>query len=567
LTSLSGSDSSSRTRVLAVLLISFGIALRLIAVLRRDSFAGEELMLTLNLANRSYTGLLQPLSYAQTAPIPFLWAERLAIQLNGLDLAALRVLPFVAGCLTLVILWAIASRLLCEDDALLALGLAATSPVLIDCSTEVTPYALDALMCVLAVASAFSVLRDVTNRMAWVGLAALGTIALVVSVPVAFVLAAVIAALAWRLRTGTLPVVTLRLLATAMVWVDLFVILYQVSYRQIAADPYLSEYWRAAMLTPGPRLLIRWGAGIEQALWPVSYLMVWLGMAVVLGVACVVGAVSIGRRHGTSAALLLLGPLAALLGASAMGRYPVALRLTVFAAPLLILAASGGMGEGARWLNRRIPSLRGGWLQFVVLVPSSVLGIGWAIQGSGGGQGMPAIVRQLEQRRHPGEPVYIFHRAIAPWAFYSTDWLRPDRARLSRIARLASPPGPSFGNAPPRGARQIGEGDSLVYQYRQREELYGMASGVQSRASLSLGPEQRPEWQAKADPGWALAEAARLHVRGRRVWAIFTDDSPGQEVLDLLRAIQRLGGRIESRVDVDGTTLYSIRFGPDSSSA
>jgi hypothetical protein len=553
--------------LLAVLLISFGIALRLIAVLRRDGLVGEELMLTLNVAGRSYTGLLQPLSYAQTAPIPFLWAERLAIQLNGLDLAALRVLPFVAGCLTLVVLWAIASQLLSEDDALLALGLAATSPFLIDFSTELTPYALNALWCGLAVASASSVLRDVTNRMAWVGLAGLGTIALIASVPAAFVLVAVIAALAWRLRTGTLPVVTLRFLATAMVWVDVFVILYQVSYRQVAADPYMLQYWHGAMLTPGPRLLIRWAAGIEDALWPVSYWMVWLGMAAVLGAACVAGAVSIGRRHGTSAALLLLGPLAALLLASAIGRYPLALRLTVFAAPLLILAASAGIGEGARWVNRRIPAVRAGWLEFVVLVPSGVLAIAWAIQGPGSAQGMPAIVQQLEQRRHPGEPVYIFHRAIAPWAFYSTDWLRPDRARLNWIARIASPQGPSFDNAPPRGTRQVGEGDSLVYQYRQREELFGTASGVQSRASLSLDPEQRPDWQVKADPGWALAEAARLHVRGRRVWAIFTDDSPGQEVLDLLRAIQRMGGRIESRSEVAGTILYSIRFGPDSSSA
>ena len=40
---------------------------------------GEELMLTFNVASRNYTGLLQPLSYARTAPIPFLWAERLAV--------------------------------------------------------------------------------------------------------------------------------------------------------------------------------------------------------------------------------------------------------------------------------------------------------------------------------------------------------------------------------------------------------------------------------------------------------------------------------------------------------
>jgi hypothetical protein len=567
LTSPSDSASDPRTRVIAVLLISFSIALRLIAVFRRDGLVGEELMLTLNVAGRSYAGLLQPLSYAQMAPIPFLWAERLTIQVNGVDQAALRVLPFVAGCLMLILLWAVARRTLREGEALLALGLAATSPFLIDSSAEVTPYALDALMSMLVVASALSVLRDITNRIAWVGLAGLGTVALIASMPAFFVLIAVIAALAWRLRAGTLPVVALRLAATAMLWVDVFVILHQVSYKQIAADPYMLKYWGAAMLTPGPRFMTWWAAGVEESLWPVSYWMVWVRLAPVLGIACVVGAVSIGRRHGMSAALLLLGPLAALLGASAVGRYPLAMRLSAFATPLLILAAAAGIGEGARWLNRRIPSIRAEWIQFLVVIPSIMVGIAWALEAPGTAQGMAAIVQQIEQRRQPGESVYIFHRAIGPWAFYSTDWSRPDRVRLAWIARIASPQGPSFVNSPPRGTRRVGEGDTLVYRYRRREELFGTASGVQGRAWLPPEPDQRPDWQARADPGWAVAEAARLRDRGRRVWAVFTGDSPGQEVLDLLQAIERLGGRIESRSEVVGTTLYSIRFGPDSSAA
>ena len=211
-----GSVSDPRTRVIAVLLISFSIALRLIAVFRRDGLVGEELMLTLNLAGRGYVGLLQPLGYAQMAPIPFLWAERLMMQIGGLDPGTLRVLPFVAGCLMLIALWAVASQILSEGEALLALGLAATSPFLIDASAAVTPYALDALLSVLVVASAFSVLRDVTNRIAWAGLAGLGTIALISSIPAPFVLIAVVAALAWQLRAGSLHVLRLRLGATVM---------------------------------------------------------------------------------------------------------------------------------------------------------------------------------------------------------------------------------------------------------------------------------------------------------------------------------------------------------------
>lgn len=557
--------SVPRARLAAVALLALGIALRLIACLRREGLAGDELMLALNLATRGYRALLDPLSYAQTAPVPFLWAERLAIQIGGVDQAALRVLPFVTGCLVLVALRRVVEQWLTEAEALIALGLAATSPFLIDYSAEVKPYALDALMTVLVMASAWKLLQDVTNRIAWASLAGLGAVALVTSTSAPFVLVSVVIALAWQLRAGSLQVLTLRLAAVATLWVDVFVVLYQVTYRQLAADPYMRQYWGAAMLTPGPRFMTRWAAGLEEALWPVGYWMVQSHLALVLGLACGAGVVVIGRRHGSATALLVIGPLIAMLGASLLGRYPMAMRLTIFTAPLLIIAAAAGIALGARWLHRLVPSVRAGWIEFLVMVPSIMVGVAWSIRAPGTSQGMPAIVHLLEQRRQAGEPVYVFHRAIGPWTFYTTDWARPDRARLAWIAQVAGPEGPAFVNAPRRGPRRVGEGDSLVYSYRGRVELFGTASGVQGRAWLD--PSQSPDWQARADRGWAIAEAARLRGKGRRVWAVFNADSPGQEILDLLHAIQETGGRIESRVEVAGTTLYSIRFGPHSPAA
>jgi hypothetical protein len=352
-----------------------------------------------------------------------------------------------------------------------------------------------------------------------------------------------------------------------MIWADLFILLYRAVYQQVVDDPYMRQYWASAMLAPGPRLPARWAAGIEEALWPVSYWMVWSRLSVLLALACVVGAVSIARRHGSSAVVLLAGPLVALVGASAIGRYPMAMRLTIFTAPLLIMLVAVGIDAGARWISRRFPSVRAGWIDFLVLVPSIMLAVAWSIEVPGAAQGMPAIVRQLEQRHQAGEPIYVFHRAIGPWAFYTTDWLHPDRRRLAWIAQIAGPEGPAFVNAAPRGPRRMGENDGLVYRYRGRMELFGAASGVQGRAWLPPEPSERPDWQAGADRGWAETEAARLRGKGRRVWAVFVSDSPGREILDLLTAIQESGGRIESRVEAGGTTLYSIRFGPDSASA
>ena len=54
-------------------------------------------------------------------------------------------------------------------------------------------------------------------------------------------------------------------------------------------------------------------------------------------------------------------------------------------------------------------------------------------------------------------------------------------------------------NAPPHGPRSRGDGEDLVYRYGSREELYGLASGVQGRAWLALDARDLPDWQATAD--------------------------------------------------------------------
>jgi hypothetical protein len=59
-----------------------------------------------------FLGLARPLDYAQSAPVGFLWLERLAVVLGGVNELALRAVPFLAGVLLLVALWSLARRLL-----------------------------------------------------------------------------------------------------------------------------------------------------------------------------------------------------------------------------------------------------------------------------------------------------------------------------------------------------------------------------------------------------------------------------------------------------------------------
>src|SRR5688572_28681353 len=89
----------SRTHLtLAVgLALGVGAALRLFALGSGASLYVDEAMLALNIGTRSLSGLLRPLDYGQTAPIAFLWAERLVVALAGMSEVSLRAIPFLAG--------------------------------------------------------------------------------------------------------------------------------------------------------------------------------------------------------------------------------------------------------------------------------------------------------------------------------------------------------------------------------------------------------------------------------------------------------------------------------------
>ena len=279
----------------ALALVVTGVALRVAFCLRRGGPAGDELMVALNVATRDLAGLTKPLDYAQVAPVPFLWAQRLAVDLLGVHDLSLRIVPLVAGCLMLVMLRRLVSTLLPPLETMAALGLAATSPFLIQYSAEGKPYAVDSLVTVLLATIAVGVLRIPSDRRAWAALAVAGVAAPFVSVTAPMVLAPIAVALfspAWlegsRARGWHA--------ATVGLWFAASFGAYLGTYRAAESLPYMRQYWSSAMLAPGPRWSVRWAAGLREAMWPVGYWTVEIGAWWLVLLACVAGAWIIGRR-------------------------------------------------------------------------------------------------------------------------------------------------------------------------------------------------------------------------------------------------------------------------------
>jgi len=537
-------------RTALALALAAGAAYRLVSFVANPSLPVDDAMLALNVASRSYGELLQPLDYAQTGPPLFLWALRLAIGLGGVNEFALRALPLLAGLVLPLVVWQVARRLIDPGAALVAAWFVALSPILIKFSFVVKPYELDALITLGVIGLALDVLERPDRLVGWWALGASGVVAILASTPVVFVLAGVGAALVVAPRGARWAAQYGRLASVGAVWVGVFALTYAALYDDIARGAYMQQFWASGLLggesagssDRAVALVARIPLQAFDAprVPTLAALPFWALM--------VAGWVYLRRRHGLGVLLLFTVSLVAALGAAAARRYPVSPRLFLFAAPLVILSLVAGLaaarerwpGRGPRWALSAVVTL---WLL--------TLG-GLALKRPYRGKGMRHVTAEFA-RRQRGEPVYVYAGAVPAWAFYTTDWARPDTARLRFLAGVAGAGGSAFHNAPSRG-RPVApdEGDGLWVCTGGRLELLGLPTGMQARERTGFS-------QRGADTGWADREAERIAGVAPDVWLVFANIYP-TTLPDLQGALRRRGGELVAAREERGAKLYRYRF-------
>jgi len=144
---------SSSTK-LVWFIIAYGILLRLTQYLSNSSLWLDESRLALNIVNRSFSQLLQPLDYGQGAPLGFLILEKAAVRLLGSSEYALRFLPLLCGVVSLLLFYRLAAQSISPKAVPIALGLFALSGPLIYYSSEVKQYSSDVAAAVLLLCAA-----------------------------------------------------------------------------------------------------------------------------------------------------------------------------------------------------------------------------------------------------------------------------------------------------------------------------------------------------------------------------------------------------------------------------
>ena len=323
--------SFSWERAIAFLLILLGMLLHLRQYLTGRSLWADEASLALNIVNRNFWGMFQPLDYDQGAPIGFLLVEKIFNLILGKNEFALRLFPLTIGLISLWLFYLLLKRITSGAGLVTALALFAFNPRLIYYSSELKQYILDVavtILLLLIVAPLFDIYPR-KKDFAWLTLA--GVIALWFSHPALFVLAGVGLALVLR-SLKRRDYSSLRFaLGMGLLWSLNFGFLYVLIFQDLNQNAYLREYWQGAFLPMPPWSDPGWfTTAIDQNIgiqFAIPYAVYFVLLIMLIGWVILF-------YQSQSYAVTFAGILLFTLIASALGLYPVFERMILFLVPI-----------------------------------------------------------------------------------------------------------------------------------------------------------------------------------------------------------------------------------------
>jgi hypothetical protein len=448
----SGRWTTPRWADLALIAVLAGVALRVWHWTADWPLWLDEQMISMNLRDRGLARLAGQLDNNQSAPLGWLWLQRLVVELFGTGERTLRVVPLLFGIGTLVVGWLVGRRYLGPVGTVALVGFLAVNSSLVRYSAEVKQYSADAFFVLLLLGLAGWVVESPTLRRAatWWAVAAVAgwfSMGSILAVP-GFALILFVVAIRRRRWWPAIREVALP----GLIWLAAFGAQYTLSLRFATGSDYLATFWDGLGYPPrsGPLAVARWllrrpealsadplhlNAGLPEGLWPkVVAALFWLLVAA--------GLVLAARRR-PAYGLLLAAPMATALVLAVLRVVPLAVRLALWLVPVLFVAVAVALDAAARWLRSAIAAMaahRGraaiaavaaaGCLALLVaLVPFGAS----AVSGAATRPGIDdrAAVAWMHTQHRPGDLVLAVGSATRALQWYDPDQrLRPWRMVL-----------------------------------------------------------------------------------------------------------------------------------------
>lgn len=400
------------------IIICFGVILRLVQYLFNRSLWLDESFLALNIINRSFLELLQPLDYYQGAPIGFLMLEKYAVQSFGNSEYALRFVPFLSGIISLILFYNVTKHYVKQDAVLIALGLFAISGPLIYYSSEAKQYSSDVAIALLLYSIAIYVHSKGLTTLNTIIFGAIGATAIWFSHPSLFILAGIgVCLMVIYIKRKEWSKVG-RLSAAYLIWALSFIANYFISLRNLGSSEVLLDYWKNSFMPFPPSLL--------DAKWFVMTFFDFFdnqsGLTLVSSVAAltfIVGCFSMYLRN-KELFFLMLSPAFFALLASGFHMYPFSGRFLLFIVPSMILFIAEGL-EHIIDKTRNNSAIIG--IAFVILllfVP--LLSASFHLIKPKSVEEIKPVLSYLKEHKQDGDILYLYYGSTIAFKYYAESY-------------------------------------------------------------------------------------------------------------------------------------------------
>lgn len=421
---------------LPFLIIGFGILIRVLQYLYNRSIWGDEAVLVFNIIDRSYLDLLKPLDYNQGAPIGFLMAEKLAVQLFGNNEYALRLFPLLSGIISLLLFYVTIEKFLSAKGVIISLALFATLSPLVYYSSEVKQYSSDLAVGLLCFLLAININNKNIKLDRVIFLSLLGAIAVWFAYPAIFVLMGVGSSVILANFVKKKNIKVLNIIVICGGWLLSFILFYFFSLSELGGQGDLQESWQGKYAFPNSPFDLIWllynfvkffyePLGLGRFYYEPVQVVEWswiniLAIVLDLGAICafVVGFRSLFRRNKQHL-LILISPILTTLFAAYLHKYPFADRLILFLTPFWILFIAEGIDTLIANKQAKIKAIAG----IVILILSLDQPVIRSVKLLGARpyvkEEIKVVISYVKNHQQPGDILYIYHRGRFPFKYYA----------------------------------------------------------------------------------------------------------------------------------------------------
>ncbi|HLF63836.1 MAG TPA: hypothetical protein VI603_08785 [Saprospiraceae bacterium] len=401
---------STLLQIILCCVIATGVAYALAQYFSNRSLWLDEASLALNILDRSFVELLDPLDNYQVAPIGFLMTEKVFTLVLGENELALRLFPLLCFLASLPLFFILCKRLLQHSTVVpLATSIFSTTHALIYYASEVKQYSTDVL-CTIILLSIATGKRNTSSRY----------IAICSTTGALFVWFSHISIIIlctcglYLLYSGIHKNQKYRYLLPLFIWALSFCVYYVFLIHDHPSSMAMKKFWGNYFLPLNPfsgefyLFLVRAAKNLYAHLLGFG---TWYWIPILISVAGLVSAI---MRKKYSLVFFCLAPLCIHLLISVFRLYPFSERLVLYLVPLCIVLYSVGLDASLRVVQKYIFPLPSLMLAIPALVMLALLAKNYPRER----EEIKEHLHYISQSIKPDEHVYVYYASKSALTFY-----------------------------------------------------------------------------------------------------------------------------------------------------